>query len=166
MRYSRTASLLVATGALTGALTWSLCLRVESGDLAVPFPEGYRNWVHVKTTLVGPQSPAFAVNGGIHHFYANEKALEGYRTGTFPDGAVLIDDLLETRENAGITSAGPRRRVAVMLKGAERYRETGGWGFEVFKSDGHDGSLTPEAAAGCFACHEKARASVFSEFQP
>ena len=33
-----------------------------------------------------------APHGLIHHIYANEKALEGYRTGHFPEGAVLIAD--------------------------------------------------------------------------
>ena len=33
--------------------------------------------------------------GGIHHIYANDKAIEGYRNELFPDGAVIIFDLLE-----------------------------------------------------------------------
>jgi hypothetical protein len=122
--------------------------------------------VHVKSTLVGPASPAFASNGGIHHFYANEKALEGYRTGTFPDGSVLVDDGVEAKESAGVTSDGTRRRVAVMVKEAQRYAETGGWGFDIFKGDGRDASLDSTARAACFACHKKARDSVFTELAP
>ncbi len=131
-----------------------------------PFPSNYRKWVHVKTTLIGPQSKNFARNGGIHHFYANEKALEGYRTGTFPDGAILVDDLLEAKEDAGVTREGQRRRVAVMTKFAERYLATGGWDFEIFKGDNKaEGSLDPKEKAACFACHQKGRDSVFSEFR-
>src|SRR5882757_7494165 len=100
------------------------------GETAIPYPAEYRQWAHVKSTLIGPQHASFATNGGIHHFYANAKGLEGYRTGKFPDGSVLIDDLLQVKESAGVTSEGARRRLAVMVKDSERYRETGGWGYE------------------------------------
>src|SRR6201981_622296 len=81
---------------------------------SISFPTEYRYWAHVKSVLVGPQSTAFATEGGIHHIYANEKALEGYETGKFPDGSVIVYDLLETREVAGNTIEGPTRRVDVM----------------------------------------------------
>ena len=44
---------------------------------AVDYPADYRQWAHVKSTLVGPQNPGFATNGGLHHFYANPKGMEG-----------------------------------------------------------------------------------------
>jgi hypothetical protein len=154
-------SLLVAAAAALG-----LGLPAQPNEAAVPFPDGYRKWVHVKSTLIGPQSPAFERNGGIHHFYANEKALEGYRSGAFPDGSVLVDDLVEAKEAAGITSDGPRRRVAIMVKEGLRFRETGGWGFEVFKGEGRDAALDTASKAACFACHKNGHDSVFSEFRP
>ena len=90
-----------------------LALGVCLQGADVPYPAGYRQWTHVKSTLIGPQHPRFAANGGLHHFYANEKALEGYRTGKFPDGAVLVDDLLEIKDiGGGITAESTRRRVA------------------------------------------------------
>jgi cytochrome P460 len=149
-----------------GALGFHLSARVQAGDADATYPQGYRNWAHVKSTLVGPQSPAFAVNGGLHHYYANEKGLEGYRTGTFPDGAVLVDDLLETKETAGVTSEGPRRRLAVMVKASQKYPDTGGWGFEVFRGDTSDPSSTAELRQACFKCHTNAGPSrVFSQFR-
>lgn len=139
----------------------------SAGDTAVSYPAEYRQWAHVKSTLVGPQHASFATNGGIHHFYANAKGIEGYRTGKFPDGSVLIDDLLEVKENAGVTSEGSRRRLAVMVKDSRRYGETGGWGFETFKGDDRDkGVLNVEAKVACFACHQKASESVFSVLRP
>jgi Cytochrome P460 len=150
---------------VSGTLACGLWLWAQPGDAVVPYPDGYRSWMHVKSTVVGPESPAFASNGGIHHFYANEKAVEGYRGSRFPDGSVLIDDLLEAKQENGVTSAGPRRRVAVMVKNAELYHETGGWGFEIFKSDGQIAGLMPQDRAACFACHKNGRDSVFSELQ-
>jgi Cytochrome P460 len=75
--------------------------------------------------LVGPQSAAFATEGGIHHIYANEKVFEGYDTGKFPDGSGIVYDLLETKELPGSTLEGPTRRVDVMVKHSERYRDWG-----------------------------------------
>jgi hypothetical protein len=78
--------------------------------------------------LVGPQSAAFATEGGIHHIYANEKAFEGYGTGKFPDGSGIVYVLLETKELPGNTLVcleGPTRRVDVMVKHSERYRDRG-----------------------------------------
>src|SRR5262245_53765109 len=133
----------------------------------VPYPAEFRKWIHVKSTLVGPQHASFASNGGIHHFYANEKALAGYKSGRFPDGSILIDDLLEIKESGGISSEGARRRVAVMLKDGARYRDTGGWGFEIFKGDESTPALSAEGKAACFACHgkQKDRDSVFSRLR-
>ncbi len=131
----------------------------------VLFPEHYRMWVHVKTTVIGPNSPNFARNGGMHLFYANEAALEGYRSGKFPDGAVLVDDLLEAKEVDGVTRGGSRKRIAVMVKDTGRFPDTGGWGFEIFVGeDKSKGSLTAEGKAACFACHRNGRDAVFSEF--
>jgi hypothetical protein len=151
---------------LAGAFSGSIYLLAQIVTTELPFPKGYRQWIHVKTTLVGPQHPRFATNGGMHHFYANDKAMEGYRTGQFPDGSILVDDLLEIKESGGITSEGSRCRVAVMLKESQRYRDTGGWGFEVFVGDNQTrGSLTGEGKAVCFTCHQKGHDSVFSQFR-
>jgi hypothetical protein len=153
----------VLAGAVGGAAA-PLCLGDAAG--AVAYPEGYRSWVHVKSTLVGPASPGFKANGGLHHFYANEKAMEGYRTGTWPDGSVLIDDLLEMSEKEGVSAEGARRRVAVMVKDARAFAASGGWGFEVFRGDDRAPSLDAQGKAACHACHTSAtRELVFSQYR-
>src|SRR5262245_29822096 len=151
---------------MAGILAFAV-VAAAGEDEKVEYPAQYRGWTHVKSTLVGAQNPAFASNGGLHHFYANEKGLEGYRTGVFPDGAVLIDDLLEAKEVAtpGVTIEGPRRRLAVMVKNGGSYAETGGWGFEIFPGDSQAGSLNAEGRAACFACHQKGKNAVFSELR-
>jgi hypothetical protein len=118
--------------------------------------------------LVGPQSPAFATEGGIHHIYANDKALEGYDSGKFLDGSVIVYDLLETKEVAGNTIEGRTRRVDVMIKHSERYVSTGGWEFMSFSgNDQTNGNLTAARQATCAACHahRKDHDFVFSEFR-
>jgi hypothetical protein len=139
----------------------------ERREERIPFPDGYRQWTHVKSTVVEPESAAFATNGGLHHFYANELAMKGYRDGTFADGSILIDDLLELDRNAsGASTEGRRRRVAVMVKDGRRFPDTSGWGFEVFKADSREGTLSSAARAACHTCHVKAESAVFSRYRP
>lgn len=147
------------------ASSFALWTQLDGAD---SFPTDFRNWAHVKSVLVGPQSAAFATEGGIHHIYANEKAREGYDTGKFPDGSVIVYDLLETKEIAGNTIEGPTRRVDVMMKKSELYRTTGGWEFMSFQgSDRTRGKLAAERQAGCAACHSKRKDHefVFSAFR-
>jgi hypothetical protein len=154
---------------LTAALIVASCLYLSARtNDAVSYPTGYREWVHVKTTLVGSKHPAFEKEGGFHHVYANDKAMEGYRTGKFPDGSVIVDDGLELRENSGAMTEGPRRRIAVMAKDSRRYAATGGWGWEVFKGDSSTERLaTPEVVAKCVDCHGQKKESdyVFSTYR-
>lgn len=137
-------------------------------DETSSFPKEFRKWAHVKSVLVGPQSNAFATEGGIHHIYANDKALEGYNSGKFPDGSVLVYDLLEIKEVAGNTIEGQTRRVDVMIKQSERYASTGGWEFMSFSGkDQNNGKLTAGRQATCAGCHadRKGHDFVFSEFR-
>lgn len=137
-------------------------------DGTASFPKEFRRWAQVKSVLVGPQSAAYATEGGIHHIYANEKALEGYDSGKFPDGSVIVYDLLETKEVAGNTIEGPTRRVDVMVKQSERFASTGGWEFMSFSgNDQINGKLTAMRQATCAGCHanRKDQDSVFSEFR-
>jgi hypothetical protein len=147
------------------ASRFSLCEQLNDKDA---YPKEFRNWAHVKSVLVGPQSAAFPTEGGIHHIYANEKALEGYKSGKFTDGSVIVYDLLETKEIAGNTIEGPTRRVDVMVKQRDLYPATGGWEFMSFPSGNPaNGSLTAERQAACAACHanRKDHDFVFSEFR-
>lgn len=141
-------------------------LRPTPPDAAIAYPEGYRHWTHVKSTLVARGHPMFERNGGYHHFYANEKAMEGYRTGTFPDGSVLVDDGIEAIDKDLVMVEGARRRVAVMVKDSRRFADSGNWGFESFPGDTRDASLTAESRTACLTCHQKAGPGlVFSKFR-
>jgi hypothetical protein len=134
----------------------SLCAQLVHTS---PFPKDFLKWSQVKNAVVDPQSSA--------HIYANENAVEGYKTGKFPDGSVIVYDLLETKELAGKTTEGATRRVDVMLKRSELYRNTGGWEFMSFPGgDPTAGELTVERQAACATCHasRKEHDSVFSEF--
>lgn len=134
----------------------------------VPYPKGFRGWTHVSTVLVGPQSPFFKISGGMIHVYANRKAMQGYAGGHFPDGSMLVFDLLDVQEKDGVTSGGARQRIDVMCKNSKQFSSSGGWGFERFLADSHtDRPLTEEHRKECFTCHQQAKAHdfVFSQFR-
>jgi hypothetical protein len=133
----------------------------------VPYPKGYRTWTHVKTMQLKPGHPLYESFGGIHHLYANPKAMQGYRKGKFEDGAVIIFDLLEVREEGGAVTEGPRKVLGVMHRDAAKYKATGGWGFEAFKGDARERVVGKNAASACFQCHtsQKDRDYVFSSYR-
>jgi len=142
-------------------------IRAESSE-QVPYPEGYRHWTHVKSQIVGADNPDFQNSGGIRHLYANDKAMEGYRSGRYPDGAVILFDTLRAETKDGVTSEGRRRFIAVMHKDSKRFKETGGWGFEVFLRDSRtDRTVGPNAKAKCYDCHasQQDKDFVFGSFR-
>lgn len=149
--------------ALTGAATAAL-----AAGGGVPYPEGYRDWTHVKSMVIEPGHPLYEGFGGIHHLYANAAAMAGYRTGTFPDGAVIVFDLLEAVRADDTLTEGPRKVLGVMVKDSAAHGGTGGWGFEGW-AGGDPGQPVVGAAAAeaCFACHTAVaeRGFVFSAFR-
>jgi hypothetical protein len=136
----------------------------------VPYPEGYRSWTHVKSMVIQPGHPLAEAFGGIHHLYANAKAMEGYRKGNrFPDGAVIVFDLLEAPAGGGAIDEGPRKVVGVMMKDSRKWAATGGWGFEGFRGGSKsERAVGKDAATACFGCHAPQKASdyTFSRWRP
>jgi len=153
---------------IAAVLLAAVAIRAQdSATPAVPYPQDFRTWHHVKTIIVGPEHRSFAVRGGIHHYYANDLAIEGYRTGKFANGAVIVDEAVFTKDGEnqakGIVLEGARRGMDVMVKNDQRYKATGGWGFEHFDGDGRTPTLPADGATKCFECHSKAtRDHVFS----
>lgn len=156
-------TLALAAGVVCGT-SWGASAHLDD---SVAYPADYRQWVHVKSTIVGPEARGAERNGGLHHFYANQLAMAGYRDGLFPDGSVLVDELLELRASApGITSEGPRRRLSVMRKDAKRFPDTAGWGFEEFPGDAQTGTLSSDRRSACLTCHAQGRDGVMTRLRP
>lgn len=140
----------------------------------VPYPDGYRQWVHICSAVTpAAKEPAAQGMGArdrglIHHIYANTAALEGYRTGRFPDGSVLVADWFYLEKGTAGLVQGPRKSINVMYRDS-RYADTGGWGFEDFDRDSHDTrNVGANARHACFECHAQAedRGYVFSVLKP
>jgi hypothetical protein len=154
---------------LSVALALALAVAYAAASDAVPYPENYRDWTHVKSMVIEPGHPLNASFGGIHHLYANDAALRGYREGVFPDGAVIVFDLLAAETADHAVTEGGRKVVGVMRRDTRKYAATGGWGFEGFAGDSHtDRVVGANAATACFACHQSQQKNgyVFSRYRP
>lgn len=145
-----------------------LVLPVVAADPKVPYPTGYRNWHHVKSMVIDKGHPLHEAFGGIHHLYANPKAVAGYKSGKFPDGAIIVFDLLEAKSTDNAVTEGARKVAGVMHKDAKKFAATGGWGFEGFGAgDRALRVVQGNAASACFACHapQKEHGYVFSRLR-
>lgn len=133
----------------------------EMKEAVVKYPDGYRNWVHVKSMVIQQGHSLYDSFGGIHHIYANDKALKAMKSGKlYPDGAVLVFDLLEAKSDSNAIVEGQRKIVGVMEKNTKKFAATGGWGFEGFKGDTKERAVTDPKNA-CFSCHEPQKATDF-----
>jgi Cytochrome P460 len=134
-----------------------LIARIASGDAAtrIAYPDGYRDWTHVKSALMSPHHANYSAMGGFHHIYANEKAMAGYRSGEFPQGSIIVFDWLQMTEKEGVFIEGARRQTDVMVKDAQRFAATGGWGFQRFAGDSKTDLAPTPSPDQCFACHDK-----------
>ena len=136
-------------------------------ESSVPFPDGYREWAHIKSALVSSRHPNFQQSGGFRHIYANREAVIGYRTGTFPQGSIIVVDWIEGVDTDGAFAEGSRRRLDVMQKQTAQFAASGGWGFERFNGDTRERTVT-NVATQCSNCHggPDARGMVFSKWRP
>jgi hypothetical protein len=143
-----------ASGFLVAAAGLSAVLAIAAQDTTgIGFPEGYRNWYHHHST-VNLAGHAPEGNVGIQHVYANALAVEGLRTGRFPEGATFVVDRFKYAEDGNHSlSQDGRKVVAVMVRDAQRYAETGGWGFQAFKGGDPTLRVVKDGGAACFACH-------------
>lgn len=138
------------------------------------YPDGYRNWMFLHSSLAPAAFPGFAKHpcvkpctNGIFYFYANEQAMKGLRTGTYADGSVIAEEMLEylVGEKGGGKEGG-RVLTAVMVKDSRRYATTGGWGFGNFDEGSKANTLDAKAQQQCFQCHvaRKDHGYVFSQY--
>ncbi len=135
----------------------------------VDYPTGYRHWTHVKSMNLLDNHPIADIFGGLHHIYANDLALEAMEKGTpYPDGAVLVFDLLEVSTDAEETATveGARIRLDVMQKNEKLWPDTSGWGYETFKGTNNE-RIISDPIASCHGCHASKVDSdfVFSNFR-
>lgn len=136
---------------ILAAVTASVSMTAIAGEVA--YPNGFRQWGHVKSMVLKPGHPLYDAVGGMHHIYANPKAMQGYKAGKFADGSVIVFDLFEAVDKDNAVSEGKCKAVVVMARNAKAHTANDGWGYEVFDAQTKKGSLDAKAQADCHACH-------------
>jgi len=131
----------------------------------VTIPDGYRQW-----ELIASSQEAEPLNE-LRAILGNATAVTAYHDGhlPFPDGTILVKLAWKRSQSSDFEPAsvpGAATTIQVMVKDAERYATTGGWGFGRFIN----GKPVDEAQhETCFACHEarvKNRDYVFTKWAP
>lgn len=141
-------------------------------------PEGYRQWVFAGSSLGlrysgNPEKPTKSSNQQFNNVYINPWAYKTFaRTGTFPDGTILILELVraETKNEPGLqgTYSKDFTGLEAAVKDSKRFPD--GWAY--FSFDGDNGTRKDKAKpfprASCFECHDKKAATdhVFTQFYP
>jgi len=127
---------------------------------SVQYPDNFRRWVHVGTGVILPGGPIPESEQGMHHIFANPKAVDGYATGDFADGSIIVYELREAQQKNGVIFEGDRRRVDVMIKDSS-CKTTGGWRFERFMGNSQTEDAIKDSGASCYTCHSNAKAHGF-----
>ena len=150
------------------ALGLSLCLASTTFAVdLIDYPEGYRQWTHVKSMTIHPGHPLENPFLGIHHVYANRKALEGLKGGVYENGAIFVFDQLRFESKGKASAEGPRVLLGVMVKDRARFPSTGGWGYEGWARDSRTERLVNDGGTSCHGCHAQQRDSdyVFTKWR-
>jgi len=129
-----------------------LTAAVFDGTASLAKPQGYRDWVFVGSSKDGES---------LHNIYVEPAAYRHYaRTGTFPEGTVLVREKLRYGTDL----------VALEASVKDSGRFPGGWGFFDFTDQ--QGKTASRAQAlpdtTCRSCHEQNAETdhVFTQYYP
>ncbi|HEY4089384.1 MAG TPA: cytochrome P460 family protein [Bryobacteraceae bacterium] len=173
---SRLFAVIGIVAAATLLITLSPTPAVHADEGSVEYPDGYRAWTFLHGSMVPGAFSAFAASpcvkpctNGIFYFYANDPAMKGFRDGTYADGSIIAEEMLEFLiGDKGAGGEGRRVLTAVMVKDSHRYAATGGWGFGNFNEGSKVNTLDAKGQQACYQCHisRKENGYVFSRYVP
>ncbi len=144
----------------------------DTGNISMP--ESFRDdWTFLGTWSIAEpdvESSDEASGHGaaaLHNVYTQQGVADYFRqNGSFPDGAVVIKELLKT-ETASMTTGTVSKGVEVegwfiMVKDAQGRFESNplwgdGWGWALFKSEQPDVTVTTNYKSDCLGCHIPAK---------
>jgi hypothetical protein len=146
----------------------------EQGQLIRP--EGYREWVYVGTPITpNDMNPPAASFPDFHNVYIHPADYHHLQqTGQFPDGTVLIKELVSVGSKQAVSGngyfMGDFIGLEATIKDSKRFADQpGNWAYFSF---GHEYPLSDVAdafpAASCNSCHEATAAQdfVFTQYYP
>ena len=134
--------------------------------LRVPAIDYRKEWVQLGTFSVLSDKPAEGAKQ-LHVVYTARQNVDAYlRTGTFPDGAVLVKDVFAAKtEQLTTGTVSYADKIAgrfVMVKDSagklgSSPRFGDGWGWAFYEGDQTIQTVTADYKTACLACHEPAR---------
>jgi hypothetical protein len=143
--------------------------NVDAKSGAILVPDDFREWptlgtwAHASSGETGP-----GVNE-YHVVYTQLDTLRHYRkTGRFPDGAVLVKELLHATSapmttGPSVGHATTTKGWFVMVRDTEgRHSDSPlwgkGWGWAFFEADDRNNTISTNYQSDCIGCHLPARA--------
>lgn len=181
-------SALVTTGAIASVLmiddghsqsASDLSKTVDaSGNIRLPDVDFRKDWAALGAWAVAAEEGKQG-SEGIHMVYTQQETIEAYRkTGKFPDGAILVKELLGATTadmtTGTISRAAEVQGWFVMVKDSTKKFESSnklwgeGWGWAYFDGKNRLETTTKDYAAECLACHVPAKANdwIYTEAYP
>lgn len=148
-----------------------------TGNITVP--KDYRQWAFLGSWYVVAKGAGDTSGvAGFHTVYTQPSTVEHFRkTGTFPDGAVLVKELLKA-EGGELTTGAARWPTHiegwfVMVKDTRgRYPGSplwgNGWGWAFFNADDANKTVTANWRTECLGCHVPAKSTdwVYTQGYP
>jgi hypothetical protein len=150
----------------------------KSGKISLPAEDYRSNW-----HLLGSWSIAGSEGAeGIHNVYTQPGVIEAFQnTGEFPDGAVLLKELLSAKtgeySTGTVSYADELQGFFVMVKDENKRNRLefkgnklwgDGWGWAYFDASDRENSTTVNYKMECKSCHVPARKTdwIFTEAYP
>jgi hypothetical protein len=177
--------LLTITATLSLVLSVAFLERGHAGETFSPYvdarggitmPPDYRSrWVFLGTWSIDAGDKTAGAKG-LHNVYTQPGVVEAYQsTGKFPDGTVLVKELLKSSTGkmttGTISHATDTEGWFVMVKDTQNRfpdnkRWGDGWGWALFGTDGI--TKTKDYKAECLGCHIPAKGTgwVYTEGYP
>ncbi len=142
-----------------------------TADGKLNFPKDYRSWVWLSSgmDMAYVEGPGMAGMTMFDNVFANREAWDEFqKTGTWPDGTVLMLEVRKGEQNGSINKRG---KFQIGKLGSEAHvkdkRLKGGWGFFAFGPGEGPGQLIPQDR-DCYSCHAQHAAvdTTFVQFYP
>ncbi len=135
----------------------------KDGAIVVPDQSYRRDWTLLGTWVVNGEENA----EGVHQTYATPQAVAHYQTnGDFPDGAVLVKELRNTKTQqmttGKISQSTDLTGWFVMVRDTEgRFKDNAlwgeGWGWAYFDAAEPNATTTTNFRTECLGCHIPAK---------
>lgn len=133
---------------------------IVSDDGAISFPADYKSWAHMGSWAVVNEG---GEGNGMHNVFTTPDVIEAFnKTGEFPDGAVLVKEVLAS-EGAQLTTGSANWATDpqvwfVMVKDTQGRFEGNalwgnGWGWALFNADAPTVQVATDFNSDCLGCH-------------